>query len=32
MMLPSPFRQPAAIPYYPRYGLFSLSGGQIRQW
>lgn len=31
-MTPSPFTQPAAIPFYPQYGLFSLGGGVIRQW
>jgi vanillate/3-O-methylgallate O-demethylase len=28
----SPFNRPAAIPFYPHYGLFSLTGGYIRQW
>ncbi|NKJ44508.1 aminomethyl transferase family protein [Novosphingobium sp. SG720] len=28
----SPFNRPAAVPYYPQYGLFSLFGGYIRQW
>ncbi|WP_206243747.1 aminomethyltransferase family protein [Novosphingobium terrae] len=32
MAFPSPFTLPAAIPFYPQYGLFSLSGGFVRQW
>lgn len=32
MILPSPFKAASAIPYYPQYGLFSLTGGFVRQW
>lgn len=28
----NPFNLPAAIPFYPQFGLFSLSGGLVRQW
>ncbi|MBC2667195.1 aminomethyl transferase family protein [Novosphingobium flavum] len=31
-MLTSPFKQACAIPFYPQYGLFSLTGGFVRQW
>ncbi|MDH7639290.1 hypothetical protein [Sphingomonas oryzagri] len=32
MLAPSPFKAVSAIPYYPQYGLFSLTGGFVRQW
>lgn len=32
MNAPSPFTAVSAVPYYPQYGLFSLTGGFVRQW
>jgi glycine cleavage system aminomethyltransferase T len=32
MPVRSPFTIPSAIPFYPQYGLFSLTGGFVRQW
>jgi vanillate/3-O-methylgallate O-demethylase len=32
MIAPTPFTATTAIPFYPQYGLFSLTGGYVRQW